>query len=225
MARFKKQPCAYCGQSTGKNEREHVIPRCLYPSNTPLSVQRATVPACPDCNGSWEADEGHFKTIVSMTGSELTPERVELFGESLRGFKRSVHGEQALMHVYRQMISTQILDARGRPWYRVRPHEDPRVTHVIKKIVRGLSWRCTETPLEDSRVVVLANQALPPFVEAELSTVYEVPRVFVGRAMFFCETLMWRHLHSFWVLQFFNGYRIAAMANGPEPDAPLPEVR
>jgi len=158
-----------------------------------------------------------------MAGSKLTPERVELFGESLRGFKRSMHGEHALVHVYRQMIPTQILGPRGRPWYRVRPHEDPRVTHVIKKIVRGLSWRCTGTALEDSRVVVLANQALPAFVEAEFTTVYEVPRVFVGRAIFFHDTVMHLHLHSFWLLDFFDDYRIAAVANGPEPDSPLPE--
>jgi hypothetical protein len=153
----------------------------------------------------------------------MTPERAELFGESMRSFIRPIHGRRALEQVWGQMIPSQILNARGQPWYRVRPHDDSRVARVIAKIVRGLSWRCTKQPLEDNRIAVLAEPALPPVVEDGLSVVYEVPRVFVGRAIFFHDTLMWRHLHSFWMLHFFNDYRIAAIARGPEPHAPLPE--
>lgn len=50
-------------------EREHVIPKNLYPSSKANSkVQRLTVYACHQCNNGWADDEAHFRNMLIIAG-------------------------------------------------------------------------------------------------------------------------------------------------------------
>jgi hypothetical protein len=61
--------CAYCGKAATRLEREHVVPRCLYPASKRTSkVQLLTVSACTSCNRSWSDDEAHFRNVLLIAG-------------------------------------------------------------------------------------------------------------------------------------------------------------
>src|SRR5207248_9844099 len=44
-----KKICVHCQEKPG-NTRDHVLPDAWYPTTTPPTVQRLTVPACLPCN-------------------------------------------------------------------------------------------------------------------------------------------------------------------------------
>jgi len=44
-----KKICIYCQERPGTT-RDHVFPLAWYPTTTPATVQRRTVPCCPECN-------------------------------------------------------------------------------------------------------------------------------------------------------------------------------
>lgn len=114
--KYRNKTCGYCGRNTGLNgEGEHVLPTCFYPELTDPKVQRLKIPACPVCNNSWEKDEGHFKTIITLCGPDETPARRQLWEKSVRSFKMPDYGEQNLRSVAAQRIASPILNAQGAP--------------------------------------------------------------------------------------------------------------
>ena len=66
--------CAYCGVQVRGRERDHLIPRCLYPASLAGSkVQRITVPVCRLCNRGWSDDEAHFRNVILVAGAPNAP--------------------------------------------------------------------------------------------------------------------------------------------------------
>ncbi len=72
--------CSYCGQIVEKTENEHVFPANIYPeSKRGSKVQRLTIKAWRQCNGSQSDDEAHFRNVLSMAGENLNKPRQELW--------------------------------------------------------------------------------------------------------------------------------------------------
>jgi hypothetical protein len=66
---LKKEPgrCVHCLRLTESPEGDHVFPSSWYPDSTPPTVQRWTVPSCPECNrklGQLEKD-----LLIRLVGS------------------------------------------------------------------------------------------------------------------------------------------------------------
>jgi hypothetical protein len=81
--------CAYCGDTTGPFQAEHVVPRCLWDSKRPSHM--VTVPACGWCNQDFAKDEEYFRTVLAaMVGAGKHPEVEKLLdGKVKRGLTRN----------------------------------------------------------------------------------------------------------------------------------------
>ncbi|MGA2966387.1 MAG: hypothetical protein ABSD64_09250 [Terriglobales bacterium] len=209
---YRNKTCGYCGRDTGPSgEGEHVLPKCLYPDFTGPTIQHVKIPACPDCNNSWENDEAHFKTMLVLCGPDPTPARKQLWERSVRSFERPLHGEKEVRSITAQFVASPILNELGSPYQRIFPHKDPRVVRVLKKIVRGLEHFRTGDVIPEDRVEMHPSTfPLPAAYQDDLTEVFVVPSVFSAHAFFFSGTDA-SDMHSLWVLEFFESARFYAM--------------
>ena len=99
--------CAYCGKE-GATDREHVIPKCLYPPSRSTSrVQRLTVPACRHCNNSWSSDEAHFRNVLMIAGEPNEAVREIWEGRVRRSFAQ-IDGRTRLTELVQQMVPVKV---------------------------------------------------------------------------------------------------------------------
>ena len=126
----KEKLCAYCGKPA--SDREHVFPKCLYPTSKSKSkIQRLTIPACNECNNGWANDEAHFRDMMVLAGG-LGGTANELWKPVQRSFKKS-DGKRRLKDIILQFKPV------GGNNYKIYPGQDERVIRVVKKVIRGLS--------------------------------------------------------------------------------------
>lgn len=156
---MKEKPCAYCGKSFMKLDKEHVFPKCLYPlSKNDSRVQRLTIPACNDCNNSWSDDEVHFRNMLNLAG-EPNPARQELWPNILSSFYE-IDGQRRVNDLFAQMKTVNTTDGER---YMVFPGKDERVLRVVRKIIRGLSYyHCLQSPILDQCILVDVLQHVIP---------------------------------------------------------------
>ncbi len=133
--KLRKECCAYCGVYPAP-ERDHIPPRCFYPSPTEDSkVQRLTVPACSNCNRGYSDDEAHFRNVMLLAGDDNQAVR-ELWPTAMRSF-REVDGRKRLWDI-RLLVETVQIDGIER-WV-IYPARDERILRIVRKVVRGLSY-------------------------------------------------------------------------------------
>jgi hypothetical protein len=210
---MKKKHCAYCGATNIKLEKEHVIPRSLYPtSKTGSKVQRLTVPACANCNRGWSDDEPHFRNILSVAGE---PNQVlrELWNSSVNRSFEKEDGHRRVADLWELMRPVKVGAAER---FAVYPATDQRFLRVLQKIVRGLHchhglW----SPVPDSMVEADVLKYIVPqeFLEAmpfhhRESDVFKYQfEVFVD----FEDIPM----NSAWLLTFFENRKFVAWVRKP----------
>ena len=142
--------CAYFGKVIERGEKEHVIPRNLYPlTETNSTIQRITVLSCKDCNHSWANDEAHFRNVLSCCGEPNIKRKALWDTKILRSFDK-IDGDKRRRDL--QELFKPIETKQGTR-YMIYPAEDERVLRIIRKIIRGLShYHKLETAIDDSRV-------------------------------------------------------------------------
>ena len=191
--------CIYCGNSVLKAEREHVVPRCLYPNSKSLSkVQRLTVSACRECNGGWSDDEAHFRNVMLIAGEPNATVR-ELWETSARRSFQKVDGRKRTVDLLSQMQPVEMNDGAR---HKVFPAKDERVMRIIRKITRGLCHHHDVMSLVEDRQVladVLKFQIQPEFIE-EMAYHHLEKDVFEYRYKVIDEP----EIHSAWLLTFFE---------------------
>jgi hypothetical protein len=191
--------CAYCG-CDGKSEREHVIPKCLYPESRGKSnskIQRLTVPSCSSCNRAWSADEAHFRNILAIAGEGNEAVR-ELWTTTVRrGFHDDVDGQGQCC--IKQMVPVEI---DGQPRHKVFPAHDGRVMRVVRKIIRGLCFHHgLDGPVPDTAVFAdVLKFTMPPDVLENMPLLHREADIFQYR---FAPVLN-DELHSGWLLTFYE---------------------
>jgi hypothetical protein len=205
---FAKRPCAYCGRVTGRNQAEHVVPKCLYTAHVPSNAQRLTVPACRECNHGFSFSEAHFRNIVAASGLEPSPERRELLESVLRSLREPKSGRRDLERLWQQMIDAPVLKADGTPYKTVVPHADEEVGFIARKVVRGLvhslNW---QTVIPDNHVIVREYVDPPEEVAEVLEDGYCVPGHFSSQYLLIDERFaeeFRRDMHSLWQVRFFD---------------------
>ena len=201
-------PCAYCGRVTGRNQSEHVVPRCLYTNHIPSTQKRLTVPACRDCNHGFSVSEAHFRNIVAASGLNPSPERQELLDSVYRSLYKPKSGRRDVERLWHQMRDTTVLKADGTPYKRVIPHEDEEVRFIARKVVRGLANSLDgHTVVPDDRVIVREFMELPDEVAIMLERGFSLPGHFSSYYVLidsrFPETVQ-QEMHSFWQITFFE---------------------
>jgi len=200
---YRNKTCGYCGQPTGPTgQGEHVFPACMYPPLlTDGKVQRVKIPACRQCNFSFQADEAHARNILSACGLVPTPERIELWNTVCRSIRRKEGGIQDGLAILAQMQNHAILKPDGNPYKQIFPLRDARVVRIMRKIVRGLCFRQTEEVISDENRVVLFPHPSDPDDLALFEKVYQVPNVFLAYALIADRC---PEVHSLWFLEFYK---------------------
>ena len=142
--------CAYCGKAVTQKDKEHVFPKCLYPSSKAGSrVQRLTIPSCRDCNNGWADDEAHFRNVLAVAG-EPNASRQELWDTTIQ---RSFEQVDGLRRMNDLIATMKLVDTDGGLRHKVYPGEDERVLHVIRKIIKGLCYyHNVISPIPDDQI-------------------------------------------------------------------------
>lgn len=146
---LKNRPCAYCGMTKYPREKGHVIPDCMYPSDTDLQIQRPTVPECTECKKIWQDAENQFRNILVIAGNPNQQVMEQWRGPVRRSFGKP-GGIHWAMDIVKQLVP---VDTNKGPRYMVYPGRDERVMLVIRKIVRGLChYHRLGTAIRDQQV-------------------------------------------------------------------------
>ena len=137
MRRGRKS-CAYCGDQGHKLEREHVIPRCLYPASKSTSrIQRITVLSCGRCNRGWSDDEAHFRNVLLVAG-ESNAAVLELWQTTARRGFSQADGRRRLRDLVQGMVPVTV---KGHKRWMIYPGRDDRVLRRQAEIGRREPWR------------------------------------------------------------------------------------
>ena len=189
--------CAYWGQPNA-TDREHVIPKCLYPNSKSTSkVQRLTIPACHACNESWSEDEAHFRNVLLMSG-EPNPPVIELWeGKVDRSFKKK-DGKRRLSDLAQLMVPVEVDGVKRSMIY---PGKDPKTMRVIRKIVRGLCYRQNlPVPREEQIAANIMSFAVPPMILQEMRFEHWEEDIVTYRYLATNDP----HFSSFWLITFYE---------------------
>jgi hypothetical protein len=194
----------------GKAEREHVIPRCLYPQSKARSrVQRVLVPSGHSCNAGWADDEAHFRNVLAVAG-ETNPAVEHLWRTKIERSFRERDGLRRLTDLFAQMKPIEV-DGKGR--HMIYPGKDPRVLRVIRKIVRGLSHHHgLGTAIPDEQVWAdILTFAIPEKVITELT----LRHVETDIVEYYFDATPRPPVHSTWFLRFFDRRPFVALVWQP----------
>ena len=196
--------CAYCGVPVGRmGEREHVVPRCLYPEGEPSNgVQRLTVPACSRCNRSFSDDEAHFRIVLLAAGEHNRAGKQVFYGKALRSFDE-VDGPRRIQDLVERLEPVTI---EGQDRWMIYTGKDERVQRVLRKIVRGLShYHNIESGVDESRIWVdVLKYRLTADMES-LPLYHRDPTVFQYRYSVEVDGLS-----SLWFLTFYEHIKFVA---------------
>ena len=77
--------CVHCLGEAG-NTKDHVFPKGWYPENTPLNIQRPTVPSCATCNNSLGTMEKELFIRMALCITPDHPEAIGINSKLLRSF-------------------------------------------------------------------------------------------------------------------------------------------
>ena len=77
--------CIHCFRPLKDKTKDHVFPRSWYPDDTPVNVQRWTVPSCLDCNNRLGVIE---ENLFVKLGICVGPSQAEASGISKRALER-----------------------------------------------------------------------------------------------------------------------------------------
>lgn len=191
--------CAYCGRGDTALEREHAIPRCLYPASRAKSrVQRMTVPSCGPCNRGWADDEAHFRNVLLLSGDPNAAVQ-ELWETTARRSFREVDGRRRLQDLVDRMVPVQV---EGHDRWMIYPAQDERVLRVLRKIVRGLShFHGVESAVSEERVWVdVMKYRIPEEFVADIRFHHREPDV----CEYWYEAYDAGEFSSVWHLRFFE---------------------
>lgn len=195
MAKKRKQgQCALCG-ATRPVTREHVPPKNLFLAPRPTNT--VTVPVCEPCNHRYHLDDEYFRVYIAVGAEPGTHQRrlwnekvvASSFarGEGLKGRLNDDHVTVVHHHQYVERLKTfddDVLADELLPL--VQPFDAARINAVVEKIVRGLHFFISGTPLAPS--AQLDVDVSPPSV-ADLQVLLAQP---TGRVGDHNEFVYWR---------------------------------
>lgn len=192
--------CAYCGSNQAA-DRDHVIPKSLYPqSKRPQGsdVQLITVPVCKACHLSFP-DETHFRQVVVVAGPPNAAV-LELWDGPVARSICGCDGPRRVDDLFRRFHYAEVPGGRRTMIY---PAEDESVLGTTRKIIRGLcahfglGWA---VPDEDVLTDVLRFVVPPEILEA--MTYWDCQA-----DIFSCRCQLMHGIagmHSAWLLTFFG---------------------
>lgn len=205
--------CTFCG-SPNPATRDHIPPRCLFPSGDPGNL--IAVRCCETCRQGTSLDDEHFKNMLLLRHDVGGTPQIEALRDSVVRAYSNPKKRGQLKALFRSMGSAEVRTGAGiilgeRATYTV---EAERMARVVDRIIRGLYRHETRKLLPEGVLVrsMCVNDYEPPDPEAFKALVQFVS---------FAKTLEERsvgHGHfryrthsdfegvgtSFWFLEFYD---------------------
>ncbi|MER9455609.1 hypothetical protein [Mesorhizobium sp. M0478] len=199
MGKRRAARCALCGE-VRLVTKEHVVPRGLYPqSKADSRFQRIVIPTCATCNNGTSDDDVHFRNVVTIAGDQNSSVTELWEGPITRSFgkvdgRRRAQDLLALMSPIEQETGER---------YMIYPARDPRVLRIVRKIVRGLSYRHgLRWPVSDEEVFVdVLKTQIPENLIESLEVAHAEPDILDYRYGRIEDTT---GLESGWLLRFYE---------------------
>lgn len=197
---YIKKPCAYCGLTDSPREKGHVIPDCMYPSDTNSRIQRPTVPECSECKKIWQEAENQFRNVMVIAGTPNRAAMEQWEGPVKRSFNKPSGGQWAKALV-EQMVAIENTEG---PVYNIYPANNPEVMCVIRKIIRGLChYHGIATAVSDKRVWVdILKYQIPPYLKENMKWFHIGPELLEYAYEITNDKEL--NVHSAWYLRFYE---------------------
>lgn len=202
--------CIYCGAEGVPLERGHIIPNSLYPaSRNGSKIQRITAPECSACNRGWSDDEAHFRTVVAIAGEPNAPVQ-ELWESKIARSFRAIDGRRRVMEIRKLLVPA---DVEGQERMMIFPGRDERVLRILRKIVRGLSYRYgAESYVSEDRLFADALRwPIPDEMRQTWNYLHCEPDIF--RA--WVQILNDSEVSAIWLLSFFERREFLVRVSAP----------
>jgi hypothetical protein len=194
---LQNRPCAYCGTTSCKRTKGHVIPQSLYPASL-LRARRITVPECIKCKSIWEDAEPHFRNIMI---SIWDPDHLAKDNryDAMRRSLLKYDGRRRWSDFARSLVSIDTPNSQRDVIY---PAEDPACNLILRRIVRGLChFHELGTAIADDRVRCDVMRFIVPEEFRSQFTWQEIAPDFCRYAYAIVDD---SDLDSFWLIRFSN---------------------
>lgn len=157
--RQKTGQCVYCGE-TKPLTRDHVIPKCLFP--TPLPSFMVTVPVCQDCNADKASHDDYLRDMLVVdTGTSKSRVAQEILTSKV--FRSSDKNRSVIMRAAKSKGKLEPVYSPGGIYLGNAfsfPLDGERINHLFSLIVRGLYYK-------------VRNQRLPDDCDIEVRRVFD----------------------------------------------------
>ncbi|MGD0462336.1 MAG: hypothetical protein ABSB74_07585 [Tepidisphaeraceae bacterium] len=140
----------------------------------------------------------------------MTAEREEIWGDACRSFQRPDGGTKDREAIAELLVPHVTSGGSDESTHKIFPLKDQRILRVLRKIVRGLTYRHTGDIIADETRVQLIDcnvEELPELIRIA----YHVPRVFTAWAFVTDLCVGPMNIHSIWHLRFFDNALITAI--------------
>jgi hypothetical protein len=199
MGKRRAARCALCGE-VRLVTKEHVVPRGLYPPSKANSrFQPIVIPTCATCNNVTSDDDVHFRNVVTIAGDQNSAV-TELWEEPITRSFAKVDGRRRAQDLLALMSP---IEHETGDRYMIYPGRDPRVLRIVRKIVRGLSYRHgLRWPVSDDEVFVdVLKTQIPENLIESLEVAHAEPDILDYRYGRIEDT---PGLESGWLLRFYE---------------------
>jgi hypothetical protein len=197
---YKMKPCAYCGLTDSPREKGHIIPVCMYPSDTDPRIQRRSVPECSECKKIWQDAENQFRNVMVIAGTPNSAVMEQWEGPLKRSFNKP-SGRKWARALVEQMVALENTEG---PLHKIYPANNPEVMLVIRKIIRGLChYHGIATAVSDQRVWAdIQKYQIPPYLKENMKWFHIGPKLLEYAYEFTNDREL--NIHSAWYLRFYE---------------------
>jgi hypothetical protein len=195
--------CAYCGGPA--DTMDHVPPKCLF--RPPLPNNMITVPACRNCNASFQSHEEHVRNVLTSLADREGHDSIvsHLAGKRNRSLHRSRPALEDVLAILRE-VEVRAPSGIALGSAVAMDLDNERFDEFFDRTVRGLihhtlgtaapsdletEWRVVE---EGTRIPIPSQQGDVQVFHGQIGTEFE----YIGIAV----RPDWP---SLWVLQFYGG--------------------
>lgn len=206
-----KKICSICGEYKDTTD-DHLPPKGIYPKPVDNDMNMHTVPACSSCNGGGSIEDEEFKLFIGLETGEFRDNREKLI-DSLAG---------TIMHNKR--LASQIFSSHQKVYAKYRGSTPEKVVaikfnsdaynKVISRIIKGLYWRKTGTPLgKEPNIMVLPANSLNNSQYQDFKEIMDqLSPNKLNKNTFIYKYIINDDGTSIWGIQFFKRHVVFAIA-------------
>ena len=222
--RNKKGICVYCGKLKILT-REHVVPRCLFPTPPMAPV---IIPVCRDCNNDKSKIDDYLRDMLVLESSRHAPAAELLHGPVSRSASRNL---SAVVRAAKSKAKYEPVHSPGGIYLGhayTFPLEEARVNRAFSLMVRGLYYKLTGLYLPQDCVFTVRRLTASEFNEfwTKLKEIGYNGPYRLGDDVFTCLFIYAAEepAISQWWLWFYDTVcvTVGTVPNGYDPNALVP---